>query len=98
MDDDSLDSPLPARTNAQEDGDAPAQVATPDDQNYDEAEAAAAAAEVATMARQTDARGRDPSADQAVMGALNDEGVAGIEAVDESGELVHQAFLQFLTE
>jgi hypothetical protein len=95
---DDPDSPLPTTTNGRGDDQAPAPVATPDNQNYDGAEAAAAAAEVAAMARQTDGRGRDPTADQAIMGASNDEGVAGMEATDESGELVHQAFLQFLSE
>ena len=98
MDDDSVQSPIPARTSQEDGGEAQAQVATPEDRDYVEAEAAANNAEVSLMARQTDARGRDPSADQAVMGATNDEGIAGIEAEDESGELVHQAFLQFLTE
>lgn len=95
--DDEPGSPL--RTTNEQEEEAQAQIATPDNQNYDDdAEAAAAAAEVAAMARQTDGRGRDPTADQAIMGASNDEGVAGMEATDESGELVHQAFLQFLSD
>jgi hypothetical protein len=68
-------------------------VATPE---QDHAEAAAAAAEVAAM-EQRNTRGRDPTGDQALMGASNDDGnVDTFEATDESGELVRQAFLQFL--
>jgi hypothetical protein len=97
---DEPDSPLPATMNARDEDEALAQVATPENQNqnYEDAEAAAAAAEVAAMAQQTGGRGRDPAADQAIMGATNDEGVAGMEARDESGELVHNAFLQFLSQ
>jgi hypothetical protein len=83
--------------NESEDGSL-AQVATSDNQNYEDEEAAAAAAEVAVMAQQTGGRGRDPTADQVIMGATNDEGGAGMEARDESGELVHNAFLQFLSQ
>jgi hypothetical protein len=95
---DEPDSPLPATTNGRDEDEALGQVATPDNQNYEDAEAAAAAAEVAAMTQQTGGRGRDPTADQAIMGATNDEGVAGMEARDESGELVHNAFLQFLSQ
>jgi hypothetical protein len=63
-----------------------------------ESEAAAAAAEVAAMERGPNARGRDPTGDEALMGATGEEGVGNLEVVDESGELVRQAFLQFLTE
>eukprot|EP00980_Cylindrotheca_fusiformis_P029047 scaffold22702_cov149-Cylindrotheca_fusiformis.AAC.2 len=69
-----------------------------EDQTMEDAEAAAAAAEVAAMGQQTGRRGRDPTADQVIMGATNDEGGAGLEARDESGELVHDAFLQFLSQ
>lgn len=72
----------------------------------EEAEAAAAAAEVAVMesgpnnnARGN--RGRDPVADRALMGATNnagdgEDGVEAHEATDESGELVRGAFEEFL--
>ena len=44
------------------------------------------------------ARGRhDPTADQALMGA-NNEGVDGLEATDENGELVREEFVKFLQE
>lgn len=68
------------------------------DQRMEDTEAVEAEAEIAVMARQHDGRGRDITAEQAIMGASNDEGVAGVEAIDESGELVHQAFLQFLSQ
>lgn len=57
-----------------------------------------AAAEVAAMERGPNARGPDPTGDEALMGAIGEEGVGNLEVVDESGELVRQAFLQFLTE
>lgn len=67
---------------------------TPD---VEHAEAAAAAAEVALIAPTGGGRGRDPTGDQALMGASNDEGnVDGFEATDESGEMVQTAMLQFL--
>jgi hypothetical protein len=80
-------------------------VATPDTEgtrrnttsDEDDREAAAAAAEVAVM-EGGNSRRRDPTGDQALMGALNDDGGVPIDAVDESGELVQQAFLQFLQE
>lgn len=69
------------------------QVATPED-------AAAAAAEVLALEQNTRNRRRDPTGDQALMGATGtDAGAVGaFEVVDESGELVRQAFLQFLTD
>lgn len=75
----------------------PLEVSAPD-QRLEDAEAVEAEAEVAAMARQRDGRGRDMMAEQAIMGASNDEGLSGVEAIDESGELVHQAFLQFLSQ
>jgi hypothetical protein len=75
-----------------------------------DADAAEAAAEVAAMmgvnpaniGRQRAGAGgggrqRDPTADEAVMGAAG-EGVGGFEILDESGELVRARFLQFLME
>ncbi len=42
-------------------------------------------------------RRRDPTGDQAVMGANHDDGnVEGLEAIDENGELVRGEFLKFL--
>jgi hypothetical protein len=81
-------------------------VATPDTEgtrrnttsDEDDREAAAAAAEVAVMEGGNNSRRRDPTGDQALMGALNEEGGVPFEVVDESGELVQQAFLQFLQE
>jgi len=64
-------------------------------------DAAAAAAEVAAMtgvnvARQGGgSRERDPTADEAVMGAAE---VGGFEILDETGERVKARFLQFLME
>ena len=83
-------------TDQQEEDDFPPPVATPEDDD-DAHEAAAAAAEVAAMGRGR--RGRDTTADEALMGAVGgDEGVGSFELLDESGELVRQAFLQFLSE
>jgi hypothetical protein len=95
MDDD--DGSYQTAQTIQQENDAPPlpPIATPED---DQNEAQAAAAEVAAMERPTN-RGRDPTADEALMGAApNEDGVAGFEIVDESGELVRQAFLQFLSE
>jgi hypothetical protein len=89
MDDDDDGS---VQTHTQEEPQQQAVAATP------ESEAAAAAAEVAAMERGPNARGRDPTGDEALMGAIGEEGVGNLEVVDESGELVRQAFLQFLTE
>lgn len=63
-------------------------------------DAAAAAAEVAAMtgvnpARQGGTRERDPTADEAVMGAAE---TGGFEILDETGERVKARFLQFLME
>lgn len=63
-------------------------------------DAAAAAAEVAAMtgvnvARRGGQRERDPTADEAVMGAAEQ---GGFEVLDETGERVKQRFLQFLME
>ncbi|KAL3942777.1 MAG: hypothetical protein SGBAC_003089 [Bacillariaceae sp.] len=63
------------------------------DQRMEDTEAVEAEAEIAVMGRQRDGRGGGITAEQAIMGASNDEGVAGVEAIDESGGLVHQAFL-----
>ena len=42
-------------------------------------------------------RRRDPTGDQALMGANNEDGnVEGLEARDENGELVREEFLKFL--
>lgn len=61
-----------------------------------EAEQLAAAAEVDVM--EGPARQRDLAQQQALMGATGDaDGVAGFEVHDESGELVRERFLQFLT-
>lgn len=68
------------------------------DQRMEDTEAVEAEAEIAVMGRQRDGRGGGITAEQAIMGASNDEGVAGVEAIDESGGLVHQAFLQFLSQ
>lgn len=89
------ESPLPEPMN---DDEGLGQAAIPGNHDVEDAEAAAAAAEVAAMGQQTGTRGRDPTADQIIMGATNDEGVGGMEARDESGELVHDAFLQFLSQ
>lgn len=68
------------------------------------AQAAQAAAEVATHGHTADnvrrAGGNNVPADQAVMGAVQDaaDGVANFEVTDESGSLVQQRFLQFLTD
>ena len=76
-----------------------------------DAGAAEAAAEVAAMTGVNPAaigrqrvgagggggRQRDPTADEAVMGAAA-EGIGGFEILDESGELVRGRFLQFLME
>ena len=67
-------------------------------------EAAAAAAEVAAMERQQDRNINLTAAragDQAIMGATGnatDDGVEGHENVDELGEMIRQAFLEFLGE
>ena len=61
------------------------------------AEAARAAAEVAAMEPTANGRRRDPTGDEAVMGAAaNEEGVAGFEVTDETGEHVRQRFVDFL--
>jgi hypothetical protein len=75
-------------------------------------EAAEAAAEVSAMTGMTNpgvvrqragagggggARERDPTGDEAVMGAAS-EGVGGFEILDETGERVRARFLQFLLE
>ena len=81
-------------------------VATPEndrrrtmDDPLEEAEAAAAAAEVALLDgnfNNTNNRGRDPNADRALMGTTDDDGIRAHEATDESGELVRGAFEEFL--
>lgn len=63
------------------------------------AEAAAAAAELATLEAPGGGggRGRNLAGDQALMGASNEDGnVAGFEIIDESGDMVASAFLDFL--
>jgi hypothetical protein len=83
---------VPAASGAAADEPPLPQVATPED-------AAAAAAEVLALEQNTRNRRRDPTGDQALMGATGGDGVVGaFEVVDESGELVRQAFLQFLTD
>lgn len=76
-----------------------------DEDPLEAAEAAAAAAEVAAMEggqnEGGNRRGRDPTADRALMGAHDaadggDNVVAAHEVLDESGELVRGAFLEFL--
>lgn len=67
----------------------------------EEAEAAAAAAEVSLMEgnQTTNNRGRDQNADRALMGGNADgvdDGIRAHEATDESGELVRGAFEEFL--
>lgn len=76
-----------------------------DDEEEEAAEAARAAAEVATHGHTADnarrAGATNVPADQAVMGAVQDnmgDGVANFEVTDESGSLVQQRFLQFLTD
>ena len=80
-------------------------VATPEQQQREEsprerAERAAAAAEVAVMDTSGTARRtqRNPQADAALMGAtaLTQDAVAPVQTLDESGELVRQAFVEFL--
>ena len=62
----------------------------------DEAAQAAAAVEAMDGARQNATR-NDRAGEQAVMGAMAaEDGVAGFEVTDESGELVKQRFVQFL--
>ena len=87
-------------------------LATPDQQNgandeddeFQQREAAAAAAEVVAMERQQDRNvigGAARAGDQAIMGATGnatDDGVEGHENVDELGEMIRQAFLEFLGE
>jgi hypothetical protein len=49
------------------------------------------------LALQTNGRRRDPTGDQALMGAVHEDGnVHGLEAVDENGELVADEFIKFL--
>ena len=62
------------------------------------AEAAAAAAELATLeAGGAGGRGRNTAGEQALMGASNEDGnVNGYEVVDESGDMVSAAFVDFL--
>jgi hypothetical protein len=63
-------------------------------QQFDAEDMMAAAMEV--NANQN-GRHRDPTGDQALMGANNDDGnVEGLEATDENGELVRQEFTKFL--
>ena len=72
----------------------PPAVASPDDD--DNESVAAARAEVMTnQAEAPTRRGRDPTADQAVMGAAEED---NFEIMDESGELVKSRFLEFLME
>jgi hypothetical protein len=72
-----------------------ANAATPD-----EDEVAQAMAEVAAMEGQGQGQGRgqnNQAGEEALMGAAGGEdGVAGFEVTDESGELVKQRFLGFL--
>jgi hypothetical protein len=78
-------------------------VATPehprDESPQERAERAAAAAEVAVMEGANASRRtqRNPNADAALMGATGTEdAVAPLQTLDESGELVRQAFVEFL--
>jgi len=49
------------------------------------------------LALQTNGRRRDPTGDQALMGAVHEDGnVHGLEATDENGELVAEEFIKFL--
>jgi hypothetical protein len=49
------------------------------------------------LALQTQGRRRDPTGDQALMGAVHEDGnVNGLEAIDENGELVGEEFIKFL--
>lgn len=67
-------------------------VATPDEPGE-----AAAAAEVSVMERGGRANRRDPTGDEALIGATgNADGVGSFEVIDESGELVKDRFLEFL--
>ena len=60
-------------------------------------EVAQAMAEVAAMEGATNARRADRAGEEALMGAAaTEDGFAGFEVTDESGELVMQRFLQFL--
>ena len=71
-------------------------VATPEE---DEREIAAAAAEVSVMGQAARGNSRNPTGDEALIGAAgNAEGVGSFEMVDEVAELVKERFLQFLME
>ena len=49
------------------------------------------------LALQVNGRRRDPTGDQALMGAVHEDGnVHGLEAMDENGELVAEEFIKFL--
>ena len=49
------------------------------------------------LALQANGRRRDPTGDQALMGAVHEDGnVHGLEAMDENGELVADEFTKFL--
>ena len=81
--DDDDGSITPEGTSQRQDGGP--QAATPDQE--ERAEIAAAAAEISVMGGRDDAQGQQTMTD-------HDE----MEMIDESGELVQQAFLQFLQE
>lgn len=72
----------------------PVAALTPEQQRQLDAEDIMAAAMEAGAAG---GRRRDPTGDQALMGANNDDGnVEGLEATDDSGELVREEFTKFL--
>lgn len=93
-DDDEYDDMAPATAAPQQQQQQLPTVATPED---DAGEVAAAAAEVSVMERGGRANRRDPTGDEALIGATgNADGVGAFEVVDESGELVKARFLEFL--
>jgi len=111
LNDEDDDDYLPAGVSAQTGGPSTLPtVATPEDNNNnrrnnddgddeDEREIAAAAAEVSVMCQNSRTQRRDPTGDEAMIGATgNADGVGAFEMVDESGELVKDRFLQFLME
>lgn len=76
-------------------------VATPEDDNdgTTDREVAVAAAEVSVMGQASRTQRREPTGDEALIGATaNADGVGSFEMIDESGELVKDRFLQFLME
>ncbi|KAG7351706.1 replicative DNA helicase [Nitzschia inconspicua] len=100
-DDNDNDDPMMRNTTTNNNNVATPESARPET-DLERAERAAAAAEVAVMegtnaGAQRRAGSRNPVSDQAIMGAVNgDDAVDAHQVVDESGELVRQAFVEFL--